>query len=94
MSIIKSISKKIDADNHYINEYHITHSENDVDDIGKISLYGIMIKSNICDEVYHIKDISSKLEYVEKLFQMIVDLNVSPIHLYDVVEDFLCGYQK
>lgn len=91
MNILKTISKKVESDQ-YIYEYHITHFENQIDDIGKVIVYGIMIKSNMFDEVYHIKDISSKLELVEELFQKIVDFNVSPIHIYDVVEDFLCEF--
>lgn len=91
MNIIKTASSKIDANSRCIAyEYNITQSEKLIDDIGLSTVYGIMIGSSACDGYYHIQDITSEAEHVEKLFELIVKLNVSPYHLYDIVEDILC----
>ena len=59
------------------------HSE----EYGSTRMYGIMIKGE--NRLACIKDISNSFGYVHDLFEMIVDEELCPEHLGDVVEDFL-----
>ena len=67
----------------------IVHSE----EYGYTKMYGIMIKGE--NKVASVKDISYSFSFVHDLFNMIVDEELYPEHLTDVVEDFLsCMHEK
>ncbi|MBQ7128906.1 MAG: hypothetical protein IJO19_02845 [Clostridia bacterium] len=54
------------------------------DEEGKIwNTYGITFNDII------INDISTEKEKIEKLVSLCNELDLSPIHIYDVIEDFL-----
>ena len=55
--------------------------------IGKSSVYGIRI---IGGNTAYIPDISNDYISVRNLFDLIVEEELYPEHLYDVVEDYLC----
>lgn len=56
---------------------------------GKIQVYGISICSG--RQSVSVKDISNDYTLVRYLFDLIVEEELYPEHLYDVVEDYLSG---
>lgn len=75
--------------------YEITKSKKLIEDKGVINVYGIYIHNSDSrlaknkGESCLIEDISPSLNEVKKLKNLMEELELSPLHLYDVVEDFL-----
>lgn len=61
-----------------------------VEDFGNIQTYGIKYHSlNEDDEVCIIENISTDFNFISNLVDLLNTQEVSLIHLYDVIEDFL-----
>lgn len=56
-------------------------------DSGKVDVYGISIVG--AEEKAEVTDVSNDFNFVLNLFDLIVEGGLYPVHLYDVVEDFL-----
>lgn len=67
--------------------YSLFTSTVEYTDHGAISVYGISIEDD--NHRSEIKDISDDFDFVCMLFDMIVEEELYPEHLMDVVEDFL-----
>ena len=71
------------------NIYTLTFSTIHCQDFGLVDVYGITISRS--GKTVSIKDISSDYQSVHHLYKMIVEEELYPEHLYNVVEDFLSG---
>ena len=69
------------------NLYILTSSKKFFEDIGTRVVYGIIAKSDSITE--SVEDISSNKDVVLSILQKLSEEQCSPIHLRDVVEDFL-----
>ncbi len=73
----------------------ITKSEIVVEEVGEVTVYGIRLynkipeKALLTNEACTIEDISPDFDSVCLLKQMIDELGIEPVHLRDIVEDFL-----
>lgn len=80
-------------ENSYICE--IIQSEVTIEEIGSITVYGLKLYNRNPDmakldgEYCAIEDICEDMEAVKHLQKLIQELDVYPVHLYDVVEDFI-----
>ncbi len=73
--------------------YALTVSTIHFQDFGLVDIYGISIIGQ--GKTVSIKDISSDYNAVHYLYNLIVEEELHPEHLCDVVEDFLAGiYSK
>ena len=77
-------------------EYYLLNSEGHYENINnntknKIKMYGIEIvkKSNMKEESSFISDLTVNKSFAEEIIKTIKDNVVTPIHLYDVLENFL-----
>ena len=68
-------------------QYQLTASESAAEENGKVT-YGISItdKNGICGKI---EDISPDKAEMEKLVSLCNELQLDPIHLEDIVDDFL-----
>ena len=69
-------------------KYKLTTTEKEIDDVGTVRVFGISIIADNC--VSHIEDISTDANAVTMFLNYLKDNRCSPIHLRDVVEDYLC----
>ncbi|MCI8404722.1 MAG: hypothetical protein HFE49_07440 [Clostridia bacterium] len=63
--------------------YKVTEEKTTIDN-KEHTTYGIWY-----NDEFHVNDISVNREYVENLLQLCIAEQLSPIHLYDVVTDFI-----
>jgi hypothetical protein len=66
--------------------YYLTLTTKNFDDIGKKRVYGIEVQSILIERV---DDISSDKNLVFSLLQKLADEQCSPLHLTNVIEDFI-----
>lgn len=68
-------------------QYQLTASESAAEENKKVT-YGISVtdKNGICDKI---EDISPDKAEMEKLVSLCNELQLDPIHLEDIVDDFL-----
>lgn len=59
------------------------------EDFGTTAVYGISIFGD--EQQASVKDISDDYNYVYRLFELIIEEELYPEHLRDVVEDYLSG---
>lgn len=82
-----------EKENKYICE--ITRKKVFIEDTGNITVYGINMynrNENLAmleNEHCCIDDISEDLKTVEKLVSLLTECDVYPVHLKDIVEDFI-----
>lgn len=71
-------------------EYYILNNSDEVKE-NKIGIYGIEIikRSENSEEKSFISDLTVNKEFAESIAKTIKDNMVTPIHLYDVLENFL-----
>lgn len=74
-------------------KYLLILTKQKVIDSGEYETYGISITHECeeSDETETIEDISTDFEYVNKLFLKIVENEVYPINLAEIVYDYLCS---
>lgn len=73
--------------NNYL--YTVFKSKHTIDDITYTS-FGIVITSTQDNSVIErIADISTSKEKIKKLVNLCNELSLEPIHIYDVIEDFI-----
>lgn len=71
--------------------YVLSASTISSEDSGPLTMYGITIIGD--NETFSAEDISDDYSFVRHLFDLIVEEELYPEHLYDVVEDYLSsGY--
>ncbi len=76
-------------------EYYLLNSDGCNDDINntknKIKMYGIEIikKGNMKEESSFISDLTVNKSFAEDIIKTIKENVVTPVHLYDVLENFL-----
>lgn len=79
--------------NTYICE--VTKTTVSIEDAGDITVYGINMYNsnkelaNLPGEYCCIEDISDDFEKVKHLCDCLIELNVYPVHLKNIIEDFL-----
>jgi len=71
-------------------EYYMLNN-NDESNEKKIGIYGIEIvkKNKKSEEKSFIQDLTVNKEFAEEILQKVKDNMVTPVHLYDVIENFL-----
>ncbi len=76
--------------------YEMIISERIIDDYGSIKVYGMRVyRESVFDEVYEVEDISSKAETVIALLELAAKYKMLPVHLEDVVYDFISdGFER
>lgn len=76
----------------YLNEpyYELLTSEKEIDGAGTVRVFGIAITNGDC--TVKIEDISTNASTVLALLNLLEDNSCSPLHLKDVVEDYLCEH--
>lgn len=67
--------------------YVLSKTEIKSEDFGIAAVYGISIIGKTENAV--LEDISENFSFVQHLFELVVDGELYPEHLYDVVEDYL-----
>lgn len=72
--------------------YGLSETTIRTEEFGMTKMYGIMIKDK--DSVACVKDISYSFGFVHELFNMIVEEELYPQHLTEVVEDYLSFTRK
>lgn len=74
---------------HKNEDYIYTLSESTIhsEDFGAVKVYGISIMGE--NQKAEVTDISDNFRFVSNLFELIVEEELYPEHLQDVVEDFL-----
>ena len=81
--MVKIVCKKGD------NIYTLSVSTEMMEDFGMVEVYGIRIMGKY--RTAEVNDISADYHYVGRLFDLIVEEELYPEHLLDVVEDYLSG---
>ena len=71
------------------NIYTLSFSTEMIEDFGMVEVYGIRIMGKC--QTAEVDDISADYHYVRRLFDLIVEEELYPEHLLDVVEDYLSG---
>ena len=71
------------------NIYTLSVSTAVTEDFGTVEVYGIRIMGKC--QTAEVDDISADYHYVKRLFDLIVEEELYPEHLLDVVEDYLSG---
>lgn len=71
-------------------EYYILNNNDEITE-NKIGIYGIEIikKNEESEEISFISDLTVNKEFAEEILKTIKDNIVTPVHLYDVLENFL-----
>ena len=81
--MVKIVCKKGD------NIYTLSVSTAIIEEVGNVKVYGIRIMGKY--RTAEVNDISADYHYVRRLFDLIVEEELYPEHLLDVVEDYLSG---
>ncbi len=81
--MVKIVCKKGD------NIYTLSVSTAIIEETGAVEVYGIRIMGE--GRTAEVDDISADYHYVRRLFDLIVEEELYPEHLWDVVEDYLSG---
>ena len=81
--MVKIVCKKGD------NIYTLSVSTAIIEEVGAVEVYGIRIMGKY--RTAEVSDISADYHYVGRLFDLIVEEELYPEHLLDVVEDYLSG---
>ena len=81
--MVKIVCKKGD------NIYTLSVSTAIIEEVGNVKVYGIRIMGKY--RTAEVNDISADYHYVGRLFDLIVEEELYPEHLLDVVEDYLSG---
>lgn len=81
--MVKIVCKKGD------NIYTLSVSTAIIEEVGNVKVYGIRIMGKY--RTAEVNDISVDYHYVRRLFDLIVEEELYPEHLLDVVEDYLSG---
>lgn len=68
-------------------KYKLTSTEKEIDGVGTVRVFGISIISDNC--VSNVEDISTDANAVTVLLNYLKANCCSPLHLHDVVEDYL-----
>ena len=71
------------------NIYTLSVSTAVTEDVGTVEVYGIRIMGKY--GTAEVDDISVDYHYVRRLFDLLVEEELYPEHLLDVVEDYLSG---
>ena len=71
-------------------EYYILNNSDDINK-NKMGIYGIQIikKNATSEEMSFVSDLTVNKSFAEEIIKKIKDNVVTPIHLYDVLENFL-----
>ncbi|MBR5485038.1 MAG: hypothetical protein IKV41_00835 [Oscillospiraceae bacterium] len=70
--------------------YEMIISERFIDDYGRIKVYGMRVyRESILNEIYEVEDISSRADEVIALLELAAKHKMLPVHLEDVVYDFI-----
>ena len=67
-------------------QYRVVRTQELIEEIGKVETYGVELVSQ--NESLLISDVSTDLDLVTILVNLLNRNGVSPIHLRDVIEDF------
>lgn len=72
-------------------EYYLLNSDKESEAKNKIKIYGIEIikKSDMKEEKSFVSDLTVNKSFAEEIIKTIKDNVVTPVHLYDVLENFL-----
>lgn len=72
-------------------EYYLLNNIDEIDDKNKIGIYGIEIikKDDVSEEKSFVSDLTVNKGFAEEIIKTIRDNMVTPVHLYDVLENFL-----
>ena len=81
--MVKIVCKKGDS------IYTLSASTAIMEEAGVVEVYGIRIMGKY--RTAEVNDISADYNYVRRLFDLIVEEELYPEHLLDVVEDYLSG---
>lgn len=81
--MVKIVCKKGD------NIYTLSVSTAIIEEVENVKVYGIRIMGKY--RTAEVNDISVDYHYVRRLFDLIVEEELYPEHLLDVVEDYLSG---
>ena len=81
--MVKIVCKKGD------NIYTLSVSTAIIEEVGAVEVYGIRIMGKY--GTAEVDDISVDYHYVRRLFDLLVEEELYPEHLLDVVEDYLSG---
>ena len=81
--MVKIVCKKGDS------IYTLSASTAIMEEAGVVEVYGIRIMGKY--RTAEVNDISADYHYVRRLFDLIVEEELYPKHLLDVVEDYLSG---
>lgn len=81
--MVKIVCKKGDS------IYTLSASTAIMEEAGVVEVYGIRIMGKY--RTAEVNDISADYHYVRRLFDLIVEEELYPEHLLDVVEDYLSG---
>lgn len=71
-------------------EYYILNNSDEIDK-NKMGIYGIQIikKNATSEEMSFVSDLTVNKSFAEEIIKKFKDNVVTPIHLYDVLENFL-----
>ena len=71
-------------------EYYILNNSDEID-ANKLGIYGIQIikKNATSEEMSFVSDLTVNKSFAEEIIKKFKDNIVTPIHLYDVLENFL-----
>lgn len=71
-------------------EYYMLNNNDEITE-NKIGIYGIEIikKNDTSEEKSFVSDLTVNREYAQEILKKIKDNIVTPVHLYDVLENFL-----
>ena len=75
--------------------YEMTTCKKEIEDVGVVQVYGINVYQEGGDNLYadenvcKIEDISSKYEEVAHLMNLLAENHVMPVHILDVVSDYV-----
>jgi len=70
------------------NAFSVVSAVADIEDVGRVTVYGIAYR-DAQGQPARIDDISTDRETVERLAAMLQEGNASPLHVYDIVCDFV-----
>lgn len=68
--------------------FQVVSTRVDIEDTGYVTVYGVAYRSESGEEV-RIDDISADRETVEHLVALLREGEASPLHVYDIVCDFV-----
>ncbi len=71
--------------------YKLIKSSVFIEEYGYTAVYGIRIYNEDGSEFSSVEDISDDFESVDRLCRLMCNENICPVHLIDIVEDFISG---